>query len=200
MSFLFAKSLTLLVWGAFWAALIFLREKGKPGINKSAVQKIKSGVANTAGLVIAGYIFIYFLFWLEVGVFNFAGAQAYYLPAAIFGVIFLVVGFFFAATGRIYLASGWGVFNIISPSQGIVKDGPYKYTRHPTYFGFLLIWLGSSLVFFNWAGIFMFFVFFLPLILIRAKNEEKVLLEIFGRKYEKYQEETGFILPGLKKL
>lgn len=53
-----------------------------------------------------------------------------------FGALFTVVGFLFAVCSVVYLR--------IHGKDGLVKTGPYRYVRHPQYFGILLMTIGLT--------------------------------------------------------
>lgn len=192
----FAKVATLAAWLIFWVAIFLLRKKGEENLRLVEKEELAKEARKTARWIIFGHIFAYSLFWTGAGAIDTAGLETSFYPAAvIIGLLLLIIGLYFAVTGRYYLGGGWGVFNIVSPAVGIIKEGPYRYVRHPIYLGLLVIWLGASLVFFNWAGIFLFFVFLLPLICRRAKTEEIALSEMFPGEYEFYKSSTGLLLP-----
>jgi len=76
----------------------------------------------------------------------------------------------------------------IETPDRIVTTGIYRYMRHPSYFGSLLIILGLSLIE-PVAGIMAIsFAFFLA----RIVNEERTLN---SDKYQEYKQKTGMFLP-----
>lgn len=193
----FAKYVTLAAWLVFWVSLLFFRRRDD-GFRPVGAGELGKNFRRSAWWIIAGHVFVYSLFWTKIGGINIPGLEVSLYPAAVVvGVVFLVSGLYFAVAGRYYLGSGWAVFSIIPPASGIVKSGPYKYSRHPIYFGFLSMWLGASLIFFNWSGLFLLFAFLLPLIYSRAKEEEAVFLTAFGGEYEDYKNLSGFLFPKL---
>lgn len=68
----------------------------------------------------------------------------------------------------------------------ITDKGPYKYMRHPIYFGFILEVLAVPLVFFNYYAFLFSLLIFIPLIVIKTYLEEKQLIKIYGEKYKEY--------------
>jgi protein-S-isoprenylcysteine O-methyltransferase Ste14 len=77
----------------------------------------------------------------------------------------------------------------------LVKNGIYKYLRHPGYTGTVLFWIGLSISVWNFITIIS-----IPLLVIiayayRIKVEEEMLIKIFGEEYKEYQKETKKIIP-----
>ena len=73
-------------------------------------------------------------------------------------------------------------------------DGLYKYTRHPSYSGLLLICFGLSM---GMNSLFSAFGI-LPVViavLYRIKVEEAILIQEFGEVYKDYMENTGKLIP-----
>ena len=73
----------------------------------------------------------------------------------------------------------------------IVKTGAYRYIRHPSYIGSIMIIAGLSLIYMPLAIIYFAFAFFLS----RAINEEQILSS--DSEYREYQKRTGLFLPRL---
>jgi len=78
-------------------------------------------------------------------------------------------------------------------SDEIITNGIYSYARHPLYLGTLLIYLGLCLIIFSKAGIILYFIFLVPLFLIRIEKEEKEFAK--NTMYQKYKERTSRLIP-----
>ena len=75
------------------------------------------------------------------------------------------------------------------PSKLVVR-GPYGYSRNPIYLGFLLITVGTSLLFANvlaFVGPVLFFAFVSTFII---PFEEDMLSRKFGKTYHSYRKQT----------
>ena len=88
----------------------------------------------------------------------------------------------------------------IHGAQGeLVKDGLYKYIRHPQYTGFFLIIIAFLI---QWPTIITLLM--APILFIvynnLAKSEEKIMIEKFGSEYEDYIENTNRFIPSLGRL
>jgi protein-S-isoprenylcysteine O-methyltransferase Ste14 len=81
----------------------------------------------------------------------------------------------------------------------LVKEGLYRFVRHPQYAGFILI---SVAVLFEWATIPLLLMWpFLVTIYYRlARREEAELEKRFGEQWREYAAATGMFLPRLRLL
>jgi len=85
----------------------------------------------------------------------------------------------------------------VEHGQALVSRGPYRWVRHPSYTGLLLIAVGFGLAYGNWPGLAA--CVFLPAaaMLRRISVEEKELLRVLGADYSQYQKSTRRLVPGL---
>jgi protein-S-isoprenylcysteine O-methyltransferase Ste14 len=83
----------------------------------------------------------------------------------------------------------------IEPGQRIVRRGPYRVLRHPSYTGIFLILGGFGLTFGSWisaaVALLIGFVGMLP----RIRVEEHTLAQAFGSDYTDYANSTSRVLP-----
>ena len=79
--------------------------------------------------------------------------------------------------------------------QEVVRRGPYRLVRHPSYTGLLLTCLGYGVAVQNWLS--LIFAIGLPLvaILYRIHVEEAELVSSLGSDYERYRKETKTLIP-----
>ncbi len=76
----------------------------------------------------------------------------------------------------------------------LLKDGPYRFVRHPFYSAFLFLGFGIALFFASVPGIAVSLLM-VPLWERLAKMEERELLEYWGREYGEFMETRGKFLP-----
>ena len=83
----------------------------------------------------------------------------------------------------------------IQVGHELIRAGPYRYIRHPSYLGILVIALGLGIALSNWISILLCLV--LPSIGIvrRIKVEEKEMEKHFGMQYRDYRRSTRAIIP-----
>lgn len=82
-------------------------------------------------------------------------------------------------------------------NQRVINKGPYRYIRHPSYLGSLLILFGVGLGFGNWIGVVI--VLILPFIAfnLRINTEEQIMISLFGHEYLFYMNRTRKLIPFL---
>ena len=85
----------------------------------------------------------------------------------------------------------------VDADQKVVEGGPYRWARHPSYSGILLLMLGLGLYYGNWAGLLLLLVLPAATLIHRIAVEETVLTEVMGRPYADYAARTKRLLPGL---
>lgn len=74
--------------------------------------------------------------------------------------------------------------------SSLITAGPYRISRNPIYLGFLLIAIGTALVFANvlaFVGPLVFFFFINTLVI---PFEEDMLTNVFGATYQNYRKQT----------
>jgi len=81
-------------------------------------------------------------------------------------------------------------------NQRLVTWGPYRYVRHPSYLGYFFMFFGFFFLVTN-----LFTVF--PLLAIPGYyhvsiEEERLLIQRFGKEYVQYQRKTGMFFPKLR--
>jgi protein-S-isoprenylcysteine O-methyltransferase Ste14 len=79
----------------------------------------------------------------------------------------------------------------------IVREGPYRYLRHPSYTGMLMILLGLGLASRTWLGTLIILALFSLVIGYRVIVEENALKTEFGKEYIEYAKRTKRLLPFL---
>jgi protein-S-isoprenylcysteine O-methyltransferase Ste14 len=85
----------------------------------------------------------------------------------------------------------------VDDDQRVVDSGPYRWVRHPSYAGILLIVIGLGLVEGNWAALAVLIVAPTTVLVNRIFVEEAVLVEVLGRGYADYATRTRRLVPGL---
>ncbi len=68
-------------------------------------------------------------------------------------------------------------------------SGPYRYSRHPVYFGFFLIYISVSLMTFSWIFLIITIIFGIHFMVV-APAEERYCLKTYGEEYKEYMERT----------
>lgn len=82
-------------------------------------------------------------------------------------------------------------FAIRAEAHELVTHGIYSRIRNPIYVFSGLMVLGFALTL-QKPAIYLFFVFLIPMQIIRARKESAVLEAKFGEQYRRYREQTWF--------
>jgi protein-S-isoprenylcysteine O-methyltransferase Ste14 len=142
--------------------------------------------------VLVGMTFIVILasisYYYNFGLFNYN--LGYIIGFLLFIIGLVLQGIAEATLGKYYLPSIGTV-----EGQKIIKNGIYKYIRHPGYLGEILIFFGLGFVTYNWLGILGAFIVALIVYAGEVIPEEKYMLEKFGKEYEEYMKETFRFIP-----
>ena len=85
----------------------------------------------------------------------------------------------------------------IRASQTVMKTGLYRWMRHPSYSGLILVFLAAGVHTRNWIAFLMITVPTTAMLLYRIHVEEIALREHFGVEYIEYSERTKRLMPGV---
>ena len=83
----------------------------------------------------------------------------------------------------------------IQKGQKVVKNGPYRLVRHPSYSGLLLILIGIGLALQSWGAVILIILGFICGFGYRIHIEEKMLISKLGGEYIQYMKETKRLIP-----
>jgi protein-S-isoprenylcysteine O-methyltransferase Ste14 len=84
----------------------------------------------------------------------------------------------------------------VEEGQKVISTGVYGFVRHPMYFAALLLFIGTPLAIGSWWTLLLFSVF-IPLLVARILNEEKVLVRDLPG-YVEYTHEVRYrLIPGV---
>jgi protein-S-isoprenylcysteine O-methyltransferase Ste14 len=109
-------------------------------------------------------------------------------PLHLAGLILLLLGLLLVMLARLQLGRS---FSITPQARQLVTHGLYSRIRNPVYlFGHVAI-LGLIL-FFNRPWFLLIFIVLIPLQIVRARAEARVLQATFGDQYLHYRSQTWF--------
>jgi protein-S-isoprenylcysteine O-methyltransferase Ste14 len=121
-----------------------------------------------------------------------AGRTTVFITGVVVALIGIAIRQFAVATlGRYFTTRV-----VTSPDQKVVDGGPYRYIRHPSYTGLLLVVLGLLLCSNNWLSL-ACFVLALPGFAYRIRVEEAALVGAIGQPYLAYMRRTKRLVPFL---
>ena len=82
----------------------------------------------------------------------------------------------------------------IRENHKLRTSGLYRFVRHPLYFGAILVAIGVPVTVASMQG-FLAMLLLIPIVLIRIRLEEKMLIEAFGDEYRNYKKTTKKLFP-----
>jgi protein-S-isoprenylcysteine O-methyltransferase Ste14 len=85
----------------------------------------------------------------------------------------------------------------IHATQKLNRSGPFRYVRHPSYTGMMIIFLSLGLRMQNWLSLAIMMVPPFAALLYRIHVEEAALTGAFGDEYLAYGRTTRRLVPGL---
>jgi protein-S-isoprenylcysteine O-methyltransferase Ste14 len=141
------------------------------------------------------YVMFYFLLTLWWFKPNWAGGLILpvSLPLQIAGIVLIIIALS-VKIWAFWTFRSWRLYPQIDPGHQLVKSGPYNQVRHPLYFAFQLLYLGSFLLVPRLGFLLQFVANFFTHD-FRSKIEESVLNEAFGSEYEEYKQRTSRLIP-----
>ena len=111
------------------------------------------------------------------------------------GLVLIWAGLVVRVWAVIALGRSFSTFVQVSVGQTVVTTGPYRWVRHPSYTGLLLIATGFGLGAGNWLSMVICVVGPLLGLVPRIAVEESELTRVLGEQYRSYQEKTYRLLP-----
>ena len=112
-----------------------------------------------------------------------------------FGVAIVLAGITLRAWAILTLGRYFRREVTIEPGQTLVRRGPYRFLRHPSYTGILLSCFGLGLAFGSWASAAVALLIVFAGLLPRIRVEERALAQAFGDEYADYASATARLLP-----
>jgi protein-S-isoprenylcysteine O-methyltransferase Ste14 len=110
------------------------------------------------------------------------------------GFALTLCGIAIAVWARSHLGRYWSDKVELKVDHKLIRSGPYTFMRHPIYSGVLLGVAGTMLAVGEWRGV-LAFAILLTNYTVKAKKEERLLSTQFGREFEDYRRQSGFLIP-----
>ena len=96
--------------------------------------------------------------------------------------LLLTVGIVLRIWSIVHLGRFFTVDVAIQEGQRVVRDGPYRFVRHPSYSGSMLALVGLACLTFNWLGFVVIIACSFLAYTLRISVEEKVLFQNLGEE------------------
>jgi protein-S-isoprenylcysteine O-methyltransferase Ste14 len=176
-----------LIWAAYEIWLLLKdrkQDKGHTGIDRGS--RFLNFISITLGISGAALI-------NDISSFTFPGGKT----GTVFwiGILIIVLGFALRVWAVTTLGVSFRTTVEINVNQKVIKNGPYKLIRHPSYTGLLLFCLGYGIAVQNWLSLFVAVVLPLSALIYRMQVEEKALVSSLGSEYETYLRSTKKLIP-----
>ena len=130
------------------------------------------------------------------------GAVAVPDPAATvlaaLGTALVVLGAAVNVAGRGRLAAGWANHVKVYTDHVLVTEGVFGVVRHPLYASLIWMGLGAAIEFANPLAAAAVAFLFIPMMVFRARQEERALEERFPG-YAAYRRRVGMLFPRLSR-
>ena len=179
-------------WAAFWAFLAVGSVKTKRTVEGSRLWIWWGGGWWTRLvflIIVVGFVAISAAFG---GGSNFIPHRG--LATEIAADVVTFVGFVVAVWARSVLGGNWSAGVTFKERHDLIQRGPYRYVRHPMYSGLLLSVLGLVIWFGRVNTLAVFLISFAG-VLLRSRQEEKLLTVHFSTAYPEYRKRTKALIP-----
>ncbi len=175
--------ITLLIWAVPEVWLLFRDRKLSPMGTK------------TNGKIMYYFSFIAILACLLLAKYNSLTIPITQDSRLLIGILIIWGGLLIRWWAMYSLGKYFTVVVTVKAGQKLIKNGLYKYIRHPSYTGSLLVGIGLGFGLGNWIGLAVMLI--LPYIsyLLRAVVEEQVMVASFGNGYLIYMSQTSRFVP-----
>ena len=154
---------------------------------KTYLQKMPPNIAALVLILIIAGIF-------NVGNFT-SEFQEKFLSIRILGLVFFVIFSWLQIGSYRSLGKFYAQDIIILKDHKLKTSGPFRFIRHPQYLSQILSDLGAGLALMNYLIIPVVVLVEIPLFIMRASIEEKLLAKHFKDEFAAYKKRSGFMLP-----
>lgn len=117
-------------------------------------------------------------------------------PVGWLGLALAVGGVLFAVWAIATLGRHYDLTLELHAGHEVVRHGPYAAVRHPIYTGLAAHSLGACLATGNVLLIVGTLAVTLPIFVLRARAEERLLRSELGPEYDRYAREVPMLVPG----
>lgn len=117
------------------------------------------------------------------------------LALGVAGCGIAVTGAVLVWKSRVALGPAWSLLPKAGEQTGVVTRGPYRLVRHPIYLGLSVVAVGQAVAFSSGPALLLVWAGVIPSFVWRAREEERLLISIFGELYVSYRKKTKMIVP-----
>ncbi len=119
------------------------------------------------------------------------------LPSYLFypGLVIMIVGFAIYYWGVLTLGHFGSGFVRVIPDHKVIRNGPYRFVRHPVYASEILSFIGLGLALQSWVALLIILVAASVYYANRIRFEERFLASELGDEYFQYMKGVKRIIP-----
>lgn len=120
-------------------------------------------------------------------------AEAVVALGAVLAILGLILRWY-----AIYRLGRWFTVDVaLSSEQVLLREGPYRFIRHPSYTGALLTLMGIGVLMGNVGAIALMMLPALAAFLYRIRVEERALAQAFRMQWSDYCAQSWRLVPGV---
>jgi|SRR5271170_2893567 len=109
----------------------------------------------------------------------------------------LILGLAIRWTAIVTLGRSFSANVAIHATQTVHKTGLFRFVRHPSYSGLILIFAAAALHTRNWLSLAIILIPTTAALFYRIHVEESALRRAFGHEYDDYSKTTKCLIPGI---
>ena len=110
-------------------------------------------------------------------------------------VAIIIVSLWIMAASLRALGRQWSLQARVLENHKLVREGPYRFVRHPIYTGMLGMILAAGLAWSHWIGFLIALALFAIGTALRVRSEENLLREQFGAAFDDYKRRVPPVVP-----
>ena len=130
------------------------------------------------------------LFFPALFVFADSTRAPWALALGVLGCAIAVTGSVIVWRSRLALGAAWSLLPKAGEQTGVVTSGPYRLVRHPIYLGLSVVAVGQAVAFSSGPALLLVWACVIPSFVWRAREEERLLIRIFGEVYVSYRKKV----------
>jgi protein-S-isoprenylcysteine O-methyltransferase Ste14 len=178
----------------FWAVFLFAYVPEFALVARSRRAQDEEADRGSMGLImLAGWIGM-------LGAFVVAGIPAFMITRG--QKTWFVVGLIVLLSGRFLRRHCWRMLGKhftgdvkASADQPVIEQGVYRWVRHPSYTGGMLMYVGTGLALTNWLSVLIITFAGAAAYAYRVRVEEQALQANLGARYREYMSRTKRFVP-----
>jgi protein-S-isoprenylcysteine O-methyltransferase Ste14 len=181
----------------FWAIYVwaFLPEWKVVQRGREGVKRTDSKDSGSLKVILGGMWLALLVAYPLAFVKTWAFPQRWQLPLFVVGVLLIVLG----SVLRRYCWRTLGEYFTgdvrATPGQKVIRSGPYRWVRHPSYTAGMMMFIGIGLALGSWPSFILLTIATIATYSYRVAVEERALLEAIGEPYSSYMKERKRFIP-----